>query len=151
TRLLHETIKKVGDDLDGLRFNTAISQMMIFANALQKAPAISPASAQAFVQLLAPFAPHLGEELWTRLGGAAPVQAAAWPVFDPALLESETQKVVVQVNGKRRGEVELPKDADEAAARAAAEADPAVAPHLEGKTIRRVIYVPGRIFNIVVA
>ncbi|WP_221028862.1 leucine--tRNA ligase [Actomonas aquatica] len=151
TKLLHETIKKVGEDTENLRFNTAISQMMIFVNALQKAPAISAASARSFVQLLAPYAPHLGEELWKLLGGAAPVQAASWPDYDEALLVTETQKLVVQVNGKRRGEIVIAKDADQDAALAAAREDDAIASHLNAGEIRRVIYVPGRILNIVVA
>ncbi len=71
--MLHETIRKVGDDIENLHFNTAISQMMIFANALQKAPAVSPATMQAFLQVLAPFAPHIAEELWARLGGATSI------------------------------------------------------------------------------
>jgi leucyl-tRNA synthetase len=78
-KLLHETIKKVGDDIEALRFNTAISQMMVCLNALQEAPTLKPATVRSFVQLLAPFAPHLGEELWARLGGTGSVGAAAWP------------------------------------------------------------------------
>jgi leucyl-tRNA synthetase len=151
TRSLHETIKKVTEDIEGLRFNTAISQMMIFANALAKTPAVKLSSAQAFVQLLAPFAPHVGEELWVRLGGTVSVQNAAWPKHDPNRLETQTQKVVVQVNGKRRGEIELPKGADETSALAAARENQAILPHLADKEPRRVIYVPGRILNIVVA
>ncbi len=151
TRALHETIKKVTEDIEGLRFNTAISQMMIFANALAKAPVIRRSSAQAFVQLLAPFAPHIGEELWQRLGADGMIQDAAWPEFDPKQLESQTQKLVVQVNGKRRGEIELQKDASEGDALTLAQKEGGIANHLEGKTVRRVIYVPGRILNIVVA
>ena len=86
TRLLHATIKKVGEDIEALRFNTAISQMMICANALHAAPAVRTGTARAFLQLLAPFAPHLAEELWARLGGAGPVLRAPWPAFDPARL-----------------------------------------------------------------
>ncbi len=151
TRLLHETIKKVTDDIEGLRFNTAISQMMIFANALVKTSAIDRASAQKLVQLLAPFAPHIAEELWHRLGGEGLVQAAGWPTFDPGLLETESQKIVIQVNGKRRAEIEINKTATEADVVAAAQKQAAVVSQIEGKTVRRVIYVPGRILNIVIA
>ncbi len=151
TRLLHETIRKVGEDTENLRFNTAISQMMIFANALQKADRVSLSSARVFVQLLAPYAPHIAEELWVVLGETGPVQNHLWPRFDPALLVTESQKVVVQVNGKRRGEIVIAKDADQDAAFAAAGADESIASHLQAGSVRRVIYVPGRILNIVVA
>jgi len=150
-RSLHETIKKVTEDIDGLRFNTAISQMMIFANNLAKSTAIAASDARSFVQLLAPLAPHFGEELWSRLGGEGSVQYAPWPEFDPQLLATETQKLVVQVNGKRRGEVVLAKDASEADALAAAQNEPSVQSHLAEKSVKRVIHVPGRILNIVVA
>ncbi|EIP97317.1 leucyl-tRNA synthetase [Opitutaceae bacterium TAV1] len=149
-KLLHETIKKVGEDIENLRFNTAISQMMIFANALQKAPTARRRTVQAFLQLLAPFAPHLCEELWSRLGQQGSILAAPWPVYDPAKLVATEQKVVLQVNGKKRAEFLLPAGATQEAALAAAQAAPEAAPHLAGKEIRKVIYVPGRILNLVV-
>jgi len=152
TKLLHETIKKVTDDIDALRFNTAISAMMIFANALQKAPTISLATARALVQLLAPFAPHIAEELWTRLGAPnnGSVLDAAWPKHDPAKLVATEQKIVIQVNGKKRGELMLPVGATQDTALAAAKQNAEAAPHLNGKEIKKVIYVPGRILNLVV-
>jgi leucyl-tRNA synthetase len=150
TRLLHETIRKVGDDIEALRFNTAISQMMIFANALQKAPAARTGSVRAFLQLLAPFAPHLGEELWARLGGTGSVMAAPWPAYDPALLTASEVKLVFQVNGKHRGEQLVPVGTGQEEAVALARGHAKVAPHLEGKELRRVIYVPGKILNLVV-
>ncbi|MDB6170494.1 MAG: leucyl-tRNA synthetase [Verrucomicrobia bacterium] len=149
TKLLHETIKKAGEDIENLRFNTAISQMMIFANALQKSPRVSRATMLAFLQVLAPFAPHLSEELWSRVGGKGSVLHAAWPVFDPAKLVTDTVKLVFQVNGKHRGDQLVPVGLAEADALKLAEANPKVVPHLRGK-MRRVIYVPGRILNIVV-
>ena len=149
TRLLHETIKKVGDDIEALRFNTAISQMMIFSNALQKAPVVSRGTALAFLQLLAPFAPHLAEELWERLGEKPSIQQAPWPQADAAKIVATEVKLVFQVNGKHRGDqlvpVGLPQDTAVQLARTHAR----VAPHLEGKAIKRVIYVPGKILNIV--
>jgi leucyl-tRNA synthetase len=150
TKLLHETIKKVGDDLEGMRFNTAISQMMIFINAVQKAERVSRGTLGAFVQLLAPFAPHLGEELWARLGGSGSVMSAPWPQFNAALLVASEQTVVVQVNGKRRGEVVLPVGASQDAALGAAQAHAGINAHLSGKALRRVVYVPGKILNLVV-
>ena len=151
TKLLHETIKKVTEDIDALRFNTAISQMMIFANAFQKAPAVNRATALAFIQLLAPFAPHFAEELWARLGEKPSILDAAWPKFDPARLVATELKLVVQVNGKHRGELMVPPGTTQDAAFALAKSDTKIAVHLAGKEIKRVIYVPGRILNIVVA
>jgi len=149
-RLLHETIKKVGEDIEGLRFNTAISQMMIFANALQKAPQVSRTTARTFLQLLAPFAPHFGEELWSRLGGSGSVMQAAWPQYDPAVLATSEVKLVFQVNGKHRGDALVPVGTTEAEAIEIARAHPKVAPHLDGKALKRVIFVPGKILNLVV-
>lgn len=154
SKLLHETIKKVGDDIAGLRFNTAISAMMIFVNAWQKAERLARRDALAFLQLLAPFAPHIAEELWVRLGGAAlapTAGSAAWPAYDAAKLVASELKVVVQINGKKRAELLLPVGATQDAALAAAKASADVRPHLDGKELKRVIYVPGKILNIVVA
>ncbi len=149
-KLLHETIKKVGDDIENLRFNTAISQMMIFANALQKVPAVTPETARAFVRLLAPFAPHFGEELWERLGGAPSVEHAPWPVYDPARLATHEVKLVFQINGKHRGDQLVAVGTTQDQALAAARSNPRVAPYLEGKSIKRIVYVPNKILNVVV-
>jgi leucyl-tRNA synthetase len=150
TKLLHETIKKVGEKIESLQFNTAISDMMVFVNALQKAPAFSPTTARSFLQLLAPFSPHIAEELWSRLGGTGSVMAAAWPTFDAAKLTASEVKLVFQVNGKHRGDQLVPVGTTQDAALQAARENPKVAPHLDGKTVKRVIYVPGKILNIVV-
>jgi leucyl-tRNA synthetase len=150
TRLLHETIRKVGDDIEHLHFNTAISQMMVFANALQKAPAVSRTTVLSFLQLLAPFAPHLGEELWGRVGGKGSVMQAAWPQFDPAKLVANEVKLVFQVNGKHRGDQLVPVGLPEPDAIKLAQANPRVSPFVSGKSLKRVIYVPGRILNLVV-
>jgi leucyl-tRNA synthetase len=150
TKLLHETIKKVGEDIESLRLNTAISQMMIFANALQKAPVVSHPTALAFLQLLAPFSPHITAELWERLGGSGEIMSAPWPIFDPARLATSEVKLVFQVNGKHRGDQLVPVGTTQEAAVDLARANSRVAPHLEGKTVKRVIFVPGKILNIVV-
>ena len=150
TKLLHETIRKVGEDIEGMRFNTAISQMMIFGNALQKATTVSRQTALHFIQLLAPFAPHIAEELWARLGGVGLVMHAPWPVFDPARLATAEVKLVFQVNGKHRGDQLVPTGTTQDTALELARANPRVAPHLAGKTVKRVIFVPGKILNIVV-
>jgi len=151
TKLLHETIKKVGDDIESLRLNTAISQMMIFSNALQKAPVVSRETALAFLQLLAPFAPHITEELWERLGGVGTVMMAPWPAYDPAKLVTSEVKLVFQVNGKHRGDQLVPVGITQDAALALAQENTKVAPHLAGKEVKRVIYIPNKILNIVVA
>jgi leucyl-tRNA synthetase len=149
TKLLHESIKKVGDDIEALRFNTAISQMMILSNAMQKAPTVTVQAARTLVQLLAPFAPHIGEELWARLGGESSVMQAPWPDFDPKRLVTTNVKLVFQVNGKHRGDQLVPVGTTQDQALSMALANPRVAPHLEAKTIKRVIFVPGKILNIV--
>ena len=149
-KLLHETIKKVGEDIDSLRFNTAISQMMIFANALQKAPSINRGTMLAFLQLLAPFAPHLAEELWSRLGEKSSVLNGPWPKFDPSKLVATENKIVVQVNGKHRGELIVPVGTTQETALNLAKENPKIVSHLAGKTIKRVVFVPGKILNIVV-
>ncbi len=150
TKLLHETIKKVTEDIDGLRFNTAISQMMILANALQKAPAIQRETMLAFIQLLAPFAPHFAEELWSRFGQTGSVLHAPWPKFDPSKLVATEVKLVVQVNGKHRGELVVPVGTLQDRAYELAQKDVKISPHLAGKNVRRVVFVPGKILNIVV-
>ena len=148
-RLLHETIRKVGADIEAMRFNTAISQMMILSNAIQKMERVRRSTALAFVQLLAPFAPHIAEELWARLGGSGPLQGAPWPQFDPGRIASGEQKLVFQVNGRHRGDQLVPAGLPQDDALRLAGAHPRVAPHLEGKAVKKVIYVPGRIINIV--
>ena len=152
-KLLHETIKKVGEKIESLQFNTAISDMMVFTNALQKAPQVNRSTVLAFLQLLAPFAPHMAEELWARVGGGTVTTSilhATWPRFDEAKLASSEVKLVFQVNGKHRGDqlVNVGLSQDEAVA--IARANPRVTPHLEGKVVKRVVYVPGKILNIVV-
>jgi leucyl-tRNA synthetase len=152
TRLLHETIKKVGDDIEGLRFNTAISQMMIFSNALQKAPQVRRGTVLAFLQLLEPVAPHLAAELWARLNGGdgtASILRASWPQFDPDKLIATEVKLVFQVNGKHRGDQLVPIGLSQEGALELARNHPRVAPYLAEKLIKRVVYVSGKIINIV--
>jgi leucyl-tRNA synthetase len=153
-KTLHTCIKKVTEDLEGMRFNTAISAMMIFTNEVLNWPA-KPASVLApFLQLLAPFSPHLAEELWerlhTHLGKAVPsLTYAPWPAYDPALLVEDSYELPVQVSGKLRDVVRVPKDATPAQLEAAALEAEKAQPFLAGKTIRKVIVIPGRMVNIV--
>ena len=149
-RSLHKCIRKVTEDLDNMRFNTAISAMMILLNDLSKAEVQHRAILEPFCKVVAPFAPHLGEELWTaRLGHAPSVCKAAWPAFDPALTVDETVTIVVQINGKVRARFEADLDADSEAVKARALAEERVLPWIEGKTLRKVVVVPNKLVNIV--
>jgi leucyl-tRNA synthetase len=150
-KLLHETIRKVGDDIEGLHFNTAISQMMILENALHKEAAVSRATMLAFIQILAPFAPHFAEEVWSRLGAEGRAAAAPWPSVDPSKLVSADVRLVFQVNGKHRGDQLVPVGLSQERAVTIAQAHEKLAPFLAGKKIVKIVYVPGRILNLVVA
>jgi len=150
-KLLHFTIRKVGEDIEGLRFNTAISQMMTFVNELQKSAPVRRGSLLKFLQLLAPFAPHVSEELWARLGETSSIALSSWPAFDPAKLTTTQAKLVFQINGKHRGDQLVPVGLSQEEALETARRHPKAAPYLEGKIIKRVVYVPGKIINIVVA
>lgn len=149
-RLLHKTIKKVTDDIENMSFNTAISAMMIFVNELYKTGERSSAGLLPLTQLLMPFAPHLAEELWEKLGGVGLVSLAPWPSYDPALVADDKVTIGVQVNGKHRGEISISPTADEAAAMASAKENPSIATALSGKTVQKVIYKAGKILNLVV-
>ena len=148
-RLLHKTIRKVTHDIERFACNTAIAQLIVWSNEAHKAPAISRAQAERFLKILSPFAPHAAEELWRRLGHGNLLAAESWPEWDEALTRDETVQLAVQILGKKRGEVTVPADADEAAIVAAALALPAVAAELSGKTLRRSIVVKGRLVNLV--
>ena len=150
-RALHATIKKVTDDIDGLRFNTAISAMMEFVNAATKWEATPRAVLEDFVLLLAPFAPHLGEELWHRLGHADSLAYAGWPGIDEGYLKEDEIEIAVQVMGKLRGTVQVDADAPRETVLEAARAEENVARYLAEGTVRKEIYVPGRLVNFVVS
>jgi leucyl-tRNA synthetase len=149
-RVLHKTIKAVTDDIEKLSFNTAISRMMEFTNEFTGYDVRPKAALEPFVLLLSPFAPHLAEELWQLLGHTQSLAYEPWPSYDPALLVEAEIEVPVQVNGKLRGRVKVPKDADQSAIEAAAKSDAAVAQNLAGKSIAKVIFVPGKLLNFVV-
>jgi len=149
-RLLHETIRKVTEDTERMRFNTAIAQMMIFVNEALRWPVFPRAVAEPFVLLISPYAPHIAEELWERLGHPESLAYAPWPQYDPALLERTTVTVVVQVNGRLRAQVELPAGSPQEHVQARALEDPNVRRHIDGRSIRRVIFVPDRLLNLVV-
>jgi leucyl-tRNA synthetase len=149
-RALHAAIKKVTESIANLKFNTAISEMMIFINEATRAKVVPKAWFAPFVQILAPFAPHVAEELWQRLGHAESITYTPWPAYDEAKLATELLTLAVQVSGKMRGQIQVAPDASEADILAAAKADEKVRTFLEGKDIKREIYVKGRLVNLVV-
>ena len=149
-KVLHETILKVTEAIEDLRFNVAISQMMILINQLQKVESYSKESIKILTQLLAPFAPHLSEELWGSLGGKPSIANEPWPQARKELLVSDEITIVFQVNGKLRGEGQFPKDVDKDSVISAAKADAKVQSFLEGKEIMKEIYVPGKLVNLAV-
>jgi leucyl-tRNA synthetase len=148
-RLVHKTVRKVTLDIEGLRLNTAISAMMILVRHLGGLPQVPREAVETLALILSPFAPHLGEEIWQRLGHPESLAYAPWPQFDPDLVRDHAAEIGVQVNGRVRGTVTLPLDADVETATAAALAEPRVASHLEGKKLRKVIYVKGKILNFI--
>lgn len=152
---LHQTLGKVSDDIEHLRFNTAVAALMELLNSLQdyrREQQVSPVYAAAlrqYLQLLAPFAPHMAEELWSQFS-ATSIFATPWPTLDPQALVTDTFELVVQVSGKLRGKIVMPVEASEAELFAAARQVENVARHIEGRQIVKEIYVPGKLLNIVV-
>ncbi len=151
-RVLHRTVKKVTDDIQAFRFNTSVSALMILVNHVQEQrdARFTREVAEVFVRILSPFASHLAESCWEKLGGEGFACQATWPEIDAALLVDETVEIAVQVAGKARGTVTLAHDASQEDALAAALVLPGVKQHLgEGVIPKRVVYVPGRILNLV--
>jgi leucyl-tRNA synthetase len=152
-RLRHKTVKRVTNDLERMQFNTAIAAMMEYVNELT-AKGATKEDLITLVKLVGPFAPHLGDEAWEKLDqreSAGFLLEATWPPFDDALTIDAVVTIGIQVNGKLRGNIDVPRDAPEDQVRAQALAVPNVAKHLEGKTVRKVIVVPGKIVNVVVS
>ncbi len=148
--MLHKTIKQVTDSMEGLRFNTAISALMELLNEIEKHDAISLETAKTFLLLIGPMAPHLAEELWHLLGEKTMIVTHKWPAFDPALLHDKTMTIAVQVNGKLRGNVEVASDASQEDVIAAAKAQENVAKYLDGQTVKKEIYVKGKLVSFVI-
>jgi leucyl-tRNA synthetase len=149
TSLLHKTIRKVGDDIELFHFNTAISSMMILINDAEKSNSISPAFYQIFLKLLAPFAPHMTEELWHNLNNSESIHLEQWPEFDDTKIIQSEIVIAIQVNGKLRDTVLVAKDTDEETLKKLVFERPLVAKWLEGKIIKKVITVPNKLLNIV--
>ncbi|QEH37252.1 Leucine--tRNA ligase [Aquisphaera giovannonii] len=148
-KLVARTTAAVTDDLEALRFNTSISRLMEFVNAFTSAEVRPKSAMETFTLLLSPLAPHLAEELWQLLGHATTLAYEPWPTYDPALLKDDEVEVPVQVNGKLRARITVPADADAARLESAARGDERIVALLEGKTIRKVVVVPGKLVNFV--
>jgi leucyl-tRNA synthetase len=149
-KVYHQTVKKVTEDYEGLRFNTAISQMMVFINEAYKATLLPKHFMEGFVKLLAPVAPHIAEELWGKLGySGTTISYETWPAYDEAKLVDDEVEIVIQVNGKVKTKLFVPTDASKEALEGIAMDDDRVKEQIEGKTVRKVITVPGKLVNIV--
>lgn len=145
----HQTVKKVTEDFESLNFNTAISQLMVFINDCYKAEKINQSYIEGFVKMLAPIAPHIGEELWSILGHEGTINYQPWPSYDAELLEGDVVEIVVQVNGKVRAKLEIPKNASKEEMEQCAFENENVQQAIEGKDIKKVIAVPQKLVNIV--
>ena len=148
--LLHKTIKKVGEDIENLRLNTAIAAMMILMNKVAEVKSANEDFWQKFLIVLAPFAPHIAEELWHDLGNKTSIFKEAWPSYDPDLIKEDMAEYSVQINGKIRAKLSLPVDVSEEDAVKAAKADENVIKHLAGQEIKKVIFVKGKMISLVV-
>ena len=148
-RLVHRTIKSVEDDLETMRFNTAIAHLIVFVNEMTPLERRPRSAVERFVLLLAPLAPHIAEELWARLGHAETLAYEPWPAMDAALAQEPEVEIAVQIKGKLCTRLTLSADADVKQMEEAAMSDDKVKAAIEGKTVRKVICVPGRLVNIV--
>jgi leucyl-tRNA synthetase len=146
----HQTVKKVTEDYEGIRFNTAISQMMVFINDCYKADVIPTAYAEGFVKMLAPMVPHVAEELWQILGHGETLSYAQWPTYDESKLVDDEVEIAVQVAGKVRAKIIVAKDASKEAIEKVALADDKVQEYMAGKDLVKIIVIPGKLVNIVV-
>ncbi len=149
-KIYHQTVKKVSEDFENLGFNTAISQMMIFINAVYKEDVFPKEYAEGFVKLLNPVAPHIGEELWEMLGHANTIAFESWPTYDEAKIIEDEKEIAVQVNGKVRATIKIAVDEDEESIKAKALEEENVKRHTDGKEIVKMIVIKGKIVNIVV-
>ena len=154
SKLLNKTIKKVSEDVEEMRFNTAISSMMILANEMESAFAqgygVTKKDYKKFLQILSPFAPHIAEELWNMLGEKNSISISGWPKWDKNLIKDEEIKIAVQVNGKVRAEIMIRTDNSEEEIKKKAVTNKTVLRHMAGRDAKKVIYVKNRLVNIVV-
>jgi leucyl-tRNA synthetase len=149
-KIYHKTVKKVTEDFEKLAFNTAISQMMIFVNAIYKEGKCPKAYADGFIKMLSCICPHIGEEIWSIMGHGDTIAYEPWPTFDESKTVDTTVTIAVQINGKLRSTIIIDKNDDKDSVIATAKADKKIADFLADKNIIKEIYVPGKIVNIVV-
>ncbi|MBU4438720.1 MAG: class I tRNA ligase family protein, partial [Firmicutes bacterium] len=147
---IHKTIKKVNDDYEEMKYNTAIAALMTLVNEFNREGAITGDAFKTFLQLLYPVAPHITSEIWQNMQMGGALDDAAWPQYDEAKTVDNVIEMAVQINGKVRGTITIPVDADKDEAKAIALAQENILAYIQGKTIVKEIYVPGKIFNIVV-
>ena len=150
TKLLNKTVKKVGEDIEAMRFNTAISAMMILATEMEKIEFVDKEDFKKFLQILAPFAPHITDELWFIFGEKKSINLSTWPKYDEKEIIDNELKIVIQVNGKVRAEIFVLASEDEEKIKEQAENNPVIKKFTEGAQIKKIIYVKGRLVNIVV-
>ena len=148
-KVYHQTVKKVTEDYEALRFNTAISQLMVFINDAYKAETLPKAYVEGFVKMISPIVPHIAEELWNKLGHEESIAYEAWPAYDEAKLVDDEVEIVVQINGKVKAKLMVPADATREKLEEIAMDDNAIKEQIDGKTVRKVIAVPGKLVNIV--
>ena len=148
-KVYHETVKKVSEDFTNLHFNTAIAQMMVFVNEANKTDILPKSFVEGFVKLLSPIAPHICEELWNRLGHEHTISYEAWPTYDEAKLIEDEVEIVLQVMGKVRAKVQVSKQATKDELEKIALENKHIQEWISGKTVRKVIVVPGKLVNIV--
>jgi leucyl-tRNA synthetase len=148
--VLHKTIKKVGEDIETLSFNTAIAQMMIFVNEATKHKVLPRGAFKKFLIILSPFAPHITEELWAQVGEKDSIFSQAWPEYNPEMVQDNLIEMPIQVNGKVRDKIKVSVDISEEEAEEKALASEKVQKHIEGKEIKKVIFVKGRLISVVV-
>jgi leucyl-tRNA synthetase len=148
-KIYNQTVKTVSEDLEAMRFNVAISQLMVFVNEAYKVDSLPLIYMEGFVKLISPIVPHIAEELWSLMGHDDTIAYAKWPTYDAKQLVEDVVEMVVQVNGKVRAHLKVAKDAAKDDIEAQALADETVKTHTDGKTIRKVIVVPGKLVNIV--
>ena len=147
--LFHKTVKKVGDDIESMKYNTAIAALMTLINECYKEGSITKAQLEVFIKLVSPFAPHLAEEMWEKLGHTDLVAASAWPTYDESKMQSDTVEIAVQIMGKLRGRLTISVSDGEDAVMEKIRADEKLSALLAGKNIIKVIFVPGKLINIV--
>ena len=149
-KVLHKTIKKVGEDIESMNFNTAISALMILATEMDKAQWVSIEDYKKFLKILSPFTPHIAEELWQALGEKKSINLSTWPEWDKKLIVDEEVRIAVQVNGRVRAEIMIGAEEGEDKVKELALGSEDVAKYTAGQNIKKVIYIKGRLINIVI-